>query len=106
MCVGGVGQIHRVDQPRVRGRRRVEVVGHTHLGGLDGTLAASEALQGAARAAGIRDVRFRDLRHTVGTRMAAAGVPADPLGVDGPPRLQDDTDLRGLRADRAPARAG
>ena len=33
----------------------------------------------AAKAAGIRDVRFHDLRHTFGTRMAAAGVPMRTL---------------------------
>ena len=32
-----------------------------------------------AKAAGIRDVRFHDLRHTFGTRMAAAGVPMRTL---------------------------
>jgi integrase len=30
---------------------------------------------GAARRAGLRPVRFHDLRHTFGTRMAAAGAP-------------------------------
>jgi integrase len=29
--------------------------------------------------AGVRDVRFHDLRHTFGTRMAAAGVPMRTL---------------------------
>jgi integrase len=33
----------------------------------------------ALRRAGIRDVRFHDLRHTFGTRMAAAGVPMRTL---------------------------
>ena len=33
----------------------------------------------ALRAAGVRDVRFHDLRHTFGTRMAAAGVPLRTL---------------------------
>lgn len=33
----------------------------------------------AAKAAGIRDVRFHDLRHTFGTRMAAAGMPMRAL---------------------------
>jgi integrase len=33
----------------------------------------------AAKAAGLRDVRFHDLRHTFGTRMAAAGVPLRTL---------------------------
>ena len=30
-------------------------------------------------AAGVREVRFHDLRHTFGTRMAAAGVPMRTL---------------------------
>ena len=29
----------------------------------------------ALKAAGVREIRFNDLRHTFGTRMAAAGVP-------------------------------
>jgi integrase len=33
------------------------------------------AVQSCARRAGVREVRFHDLRHTFGTRMAAAGVP-------------------------------
>jgi hypothetical protein len=33
----------------------------------------------ALRRAGVRDVRFHDLRHTFGTRMAAAGVPMRTL---------------------------
>ena len=35
--------------------------------------------KGALRRAGVRDVRFHDLRHTFGTRMAAAGVPMRTL---------------------------
>ena len=33
----------------------------------------------AVKAAGVRDVRFHDLRHTFGTRMAAVGVPMRTL---------------------------
>jgi integrase len=33
----------------------------------------------ALRKAGVRQVRFNDLRHTFGTRMAAAGVPMRTL---------------------------
>jgi integrase len=33
----------------------------------------------ALRAGGVREVRFHDLRHTFGTRMAAAGVPMRTL---------------------------
>ena len=40
----------------------------------------------ALKAAGLDEShRFHDLRHTFGTRMAAAGVPADAAGVDGAP---------------------
>src|SRR3954468_17573940 len=54
-----------------------------------------------AVAAGFPALRFDDLRHTFGTRMAAAGGPAaDAAGVDGPPRLQDDLDLCELSAAR------
>jgi hypothetical protein len=35
--------------------------------------------QSALQAAGVRKVRFHDLRHTFGTRMAAAGVPMRTL---------------------------
>jgi integrase len=35
--------------------------------------------KGALLAAGVREVRFHDLRHTFGTRMAAAGVPMRTL---------------------------
>ena len=56
----------------------------------------------ALRRAGVREVRFHDLRHTFGTRMAAQGVPMRTLQeMDGPPRLQDDADLRRLHAERA-----
>ena len=33
----------------------------------------------ALAAAGVREVRFHDLRHTFGTRMAAAGIPMRTL---------------------------
>jgi Phage integrase family len=36
---------------------------------------AEPHFKSALVAAGVREVRFRDLRHTFGTRMAAAGVP-------------------------------
>ena len=39
----------------------------------------TKRFKAAARRAGIRDVRFHDLRHTFGTRMAGAGVPLRTL---------------------------
>lgn len=53
--------------------------------------------EAAGKAAGVRSIRFHDLRHTFGTRMAAAKHP----GVDGAPRLQGD---RNLRARSSPGR--
>ena len=39
----------------------------------------TKRFKAAAKRAGIRDVRFHDLRHTFGTRMAGAGVPLRTL---------------------------
>lgn len=36
-------------------------------------------LKGYCRAAGVREIRFHDLRHTFGTTMAASGVPLRTL---------------------------
>ena len=52
----------------------------------------------ALKRAGVRRVRFHDLRHTFGTRMAAAGVPIDTLQEwMGHVENQDDPHLRALR---------
>lgn len=48
---------------------------HPHTGGVLDHSALSRRYKKALRAARVRDVRFNDLRHTFGTRMAAAGVP-------------------------------
>jgi integrase len=51
----------------------------------------------AVRNGRVRDVRFNDLRHTFGTRMAAAVSSAsNPSGVNGTLRLQDHAHIRGL----------
>ena len=55
------------------------VFGNPHTGTpLDGA-ALLRAFQRALERAGVRQVRFHDLRHTFGTRMAAAGVPMRTL---------------------------
>ena len=55
------------------------VFGHPLTGNpLDGSKITKQ-FQKALLAAGVRRVRFHDLRHTFGTRMAAAGVPMRTL---------------------------
>jgi integrase len=55
------------------------VFGHPDLGTSLERSRLLKRYKAAAKAAGIRDVRFHDLRHTFGTRMAAAGVPMRTL---------------------------
>ena len=56
----------------------------------------------ALKAAGLRDVRFHDLRHTFGTLMAAAGVPMRTLQEwMGHANIQTTMLLRRLLAQRA-----
>ena len=82
------------------------VFAHPHFGQVLDHSSLVRRYKKALKAAGVREVRFNDLRHTFGTRMAAAGGPdADAPGVDGPPRHQDHADLRGLRPQRARERA-
>jgi integrase len=55
------------------------VFGHPHSGRpLDRSLLLKRFKAALARA-GVREIRFHDLRHTFGTRMAAAGVPMRTL---------------------------
>ena len=63
--------------PRSRGgqRRRRPRVRAPADRQADRPLEAAQALQGRAAPADVRAVRFHDLRHTFGTRMAAQGVP-------------------------------
>ena len=51
------------------------VFGHPDLGEPLDRSRVLKRFKAAARRAGLRPVRFHDLRHTFGTRMAAAGVP-------------------------------
>jgi integrase len=56
------------------------VFGHPATGGPLHKPGASQRMQKALKAAGLdRAHRFHDLRHTFGTRMAAAGVPTRTL---------------------------
>lgn len=55
------------------------VFGNPHTGGVLDGAALLRAFQRALKRAGVRRVRFHDLRHTFGTRMAAAGVPMRTL---------------------------
>jgi integrase len=55
------------------------VFAHPDTGGVIPKANISRRLSAALRAAGIEDHRFHDLRHTFGTRMAAAGVPLRTL---------------------------
>jgi integrase len=56
------------------------VFSHPHLGSPLDRSKLLKRFKAAARRAGVRDaVRFHDLRHTFGTRMAAAGVPMRTL---------------------------
>jgi integrase len=55
------------------------VFGQPHLGTPLERSRLLKRYKAAAKAAGIRDVCFHDLRHTFGTRMAAAGVPMRTL---------------------------
>jgi integrase len=51
------------------------VLCHPELGGVLDPSKLCKRFQATARRAGLRPVRFHDLRHTFGTRMASAGAP-------------------------------
>jgi integrase len=55
------------------------VFGHPHTGHPLERSQVSKRFKRALKRAGVRDVRFHDLRHTFGTRCAAAGVPLRTL---------------------------
>jgi integrase len=55
------------------------VFGHPQRGTVLDHSALVRRFKRALRAGGVREVRFHDLRHTFGTRMAAAGVPMRTL---------------------------
>jgi integrase len=51
------------------------VFAHPHLGSPIDRSKVTKRFKGACRAAGVREVRFHDLRHTFATRLAASGQP-------------------------------
>jgi integrase len=55
------------------------VFAHPRLGGPLDRAKVRKRFKLALKAAGVREVRFHDLRHTFGTRMAGAGVPMRTL---------------------------
>lgn len=55
------------------------VFGHPHTGNPLDRSKVRKRFKAAIRRAGVRDVTFHELRHTFGTRMAAAGVPMRTL---------------------------
>jgi len=55
------------------------VFAHPHTGRPIDRSRLLKRYKAALKRAGVRDVRFHDLRHTFGTRMAAAGVPMRTL---------------------------
>jgi integrase len=55
------------------------VFAHPHSGGPIDRSKLLKRFKAALRRAGVRPVRFHDLRHTFGTRMAASGVPMRTL---------------------------
>jgi integrase len=73
------GELDRLHRETAYGADDDLVFGNPHAGTpLDGA-ALLRAFQRALKRAGVRQVRFHDLRHTFGTRMAAAGVPMRTL---------------------------
>jgi integrase len=75
------------------------VFAHPVTGGVLTKSNVSRRMRAALKAAGLDDAhRFHDLRHTFGTRAAAAGVPMRTFArVDGSRRPHHDFDLRGLQ---------
>jgi hypothetical protein len=55
------------------------VFGHPHTGSPLDRSKVRKRFKAASKAAKVRNVRFHDLRHTFGTRMAAVGVPMRSL---------------------------
>ena len=63
-----------LDRSQYRDREDL-VFGHPRTGKVLSASAINRRFKKALRAASVREVRFEDLRHTFGTRLAANGVP-------------------------------
>jgi integrase len=73
------GELDRLFQATLYQRDVDLVFGHPHTGRPLDRSRLLKRFKAALRRAGVREVRFHDLRHTFGTRMAAAGVPMRTL---------------------------
>jgi integrase len=73
------GELDRLHQQTAYKADSDLVFANPHTGRPMNGSAVLKSYQRALKAAGVRQVRFHDLRHTFGTRMAAAGVPIRTL---------------------------
>jgi integrase len=73
------GELDRLHQQTAYGADEDLVFANPHTGKPMNGNALLKSYQRALQAAGVRRTRFHDLRHTFGTRMAAAGVPMRTL---------------------------
>jgi integrase len=73
------GELDRLFQASAHVADSDLVFAHPHTGKPIDRSKLLKRYKAALRRAGVRDVRFHDLRHTFGTRMAAAGVPMRTL---------------------------
>jgi integrase len=73
------GELDRLFQAAAYDADSDLVFAHPHTGKPIDRSKLLKRYKAALRRAGVRDVRFHDLRHTFGTRMAAAGVPMRTL---------------------------
>jgi len=73
------GELDRLHQHTVYGADSDLVFCHPHTGRPMERSRLLKRFKAALKRAGVREVRFHDLRHTFGTRMAAGGVPMRTL---------------------------
>ena len=73
------GELDRLHQETLYGRDEELVFAHPHTGKPIDRSRLLKRFKAALTRGGVRPVRFHDLRHTFGTRMAAQGVPMRAL---------------------------